>query len=180
MDIRNLLFAIFLALVGVTVGVVAPLLRKKYQKILASAASALLIACTCFWVGYEIGNKGAAGSRLPDTAARITSHRSGGEIDQQGNEIQGTFDKLQDGQKLWLYVLSSDRYFLHEVTTFSNGTWKVEDVTVGADGETGVEFKIGILVADLQADKLISRNPDGVYYLPSGATVLEEIAVIRR
>ena len=180
MNISDFFFQIVLALLGVAVGVVAPLLRKKNQKFVATIASVLFIASASAWAGYEIGNRGAVASRIPDTKAKITSHRAGGEIDQNIDAIEGTFEKLSEDQKLWLYVIAGDRYFLHRVTTFSNGIWKVNDVTVGADSESGQEFEIGILVVDIKTDLLLSKNPDGIYYLPSGAMILDEISVIRK
>lgn len=180
MEISDFFFQIVLAFLGTAVGVVAPLLPKNYQKIVAAIASLLFIASASAWAGYEIGSRGAVESRLPDTQAKITSHRAGGEIDQNTDEIEGTFEGLSEDHKLWFYIIAGERYFLHRVTTFSNGIWKVNDVTVGGDGESGQEFEIGILVADMKANMLISKSPDGVYYLPSGVSTLDEISVTRK
>jgi hypothetical protein len=71
MEIRDLLFQIALAFLGTAVGVTAPCLRKKYQKIVAAIASLLFIASASAWAGYEIGSRGVVETRPPNTLVNI-------------------------------------------------------------------------------------------------------------
>jgi len=112
--------------------------------------------------------------------ARIILPRNGSEIDQVITTIEGFHESLAEEETLWLYVIAGEEYYLYPVNVFSNGSWSVSNVAVGAAGEVGHEFEIGILVADAKANGLISKRTEGIYFLPPGTTTLNEVSVIQK
>jgi prepilin-type N-terminal cleavage/methylation domain-containing protein len=98
------------------------------------------------------------------------------------NEFRGTFKNLPLGTTMWIYVYApgEGKFYCDQVSNFNKlmGTWKLENVVIGEDGDNNATYIVGIFIAGPEGTMELRSEPDGRDDLPSGKK-LSEVKMVR-
>lgn len=115
------------------------------------------------------------------TKLSISYPRDGAYID-RNLTMSGYTSEIPAGYKLWSYVYApgiSKYYPQRVIEVSSGGSWEKSGIVVGALGDHGAKFEIGVLLTDrLGSSKLSNKKSGGVTNLPDG--IKKSIVVVRK
>jgi hypothetical protein len=118
-------------------------------------------------------------SRTPKAA--ITTPVQGEYVPRDAT-IRGTFEYIPANMSLWTYLLGEDgTYYCDEVALGNDGTWQA-DIGIGNAEDHGRSYKLGVLLADEEANTIIRQQRSFNPFLPAGVVRQEnsEITIYRK
>jgi hypothetical protein len=205
MAFRDIFFQLLLLLVGIIIGIIAPLLPIPQQKRLGLVFSFLLVAIGLIWLGIEIRIRQAASTppaaitattlietstfiatsmptdtSVPPVMVSIMSPFDGADVPRIIT-VSGKYQSIPEDRQIWLYVYGTfiKKYFLQQIDSFNDGSWQARDVIIGDPDEKGTRYKIGVISVDQPDNERLQTISFPLDQLPRSAESLIEITVYR-
>jgi hypothetical protein len=104
------------------------------------------------------------GDGKPPVEISITSPREQERVERK-IRVSGISKNVPQMEEMWLYVFPTDeqKYYLTKIKPQPNqGTWNVEEVLIGAEGESGTTFRLGVLLVSAKVDADIKKDQRGL------------------